>query len=151
MRSSGLGGGSDAARTDSPWRVLGRHQVGAIVATLTDFAVMVTAVQALSWSPVEGTLAGATAGGVTNFALGRRWIFRGGSGALGGQAARYVMVSIASAGLNALGEHIAHDRAHVQYVVARALVAVAVSFAWNFPMQRSFVFRAAARSRARST
>jgi hypothetical protein len=30
---------------------------------------------------------------------------------------------------------------HVQYVVARTLVSIAVSLIWNFPMQRRFVFR----------
>jgi hypothetical protein len=29
----------------------------------------------------------------------------------------------------------------VPYLLARAIVAVAVSFGWNFPLQRYFVFR----------
>ena len=43
--------------------------------------------------------------------------------------------------VNALGEWLVHDRLGVQYLLSRALVAVVVSLAWNFPLQRHFVFR----------
>jgi len=87
------------------------------------------------------TALGASAGGVTNFLLGRRWIFRAHESAAGPQALRYALVSAASAGWNALGEWLVHDRLGVQYLLARALVAFVVSLAWNFPLQRHFVFR----------
>jgi putative flippase GtrA len=60
--------------------------------------------------------------------------------------ARYAIVSAASAVWNAAGEWLFHDRLGVEYVVARVIVAVIVSFTWNFPMQRYFVFRAATSS-----
>lgn len=123
------------------WRTLGRHQAGAIAATLVDFATMILCVEVAGASPVAGTAVGATAGAVLNFTLGRAWIFRRQSGHLAGQAVRYALVSAASAAWNSLGEYALHDRVHLQYVLARALVAIAVSVAWNFPMQRQFVFR----------
>jgi putative flippase GtrA len=130
-----------ATGSAAAWRTLGRHQVGATAATVVDFGAMIFFVQAMGLAPVPATAIGAALGGITNFLLGRTWIFRQHSGHVAGQAARYAMVSGAGAGWNALGEHLAHDRAHVQYVVARAMVAVAVSLLWNFPMQREFVFR----------
>ena len=39
-----------------------------------------------------------------------------------------------------LGEHLLAERLHVQYVLARFGVALAVSVLWNFPLQRAFVF-----------
>ena len=83
-------------------------------------------------------------GAVTYFLLGRAWIFRRQSGHWAAQAARYALVSAASAGLNTLGEHLVHDVARLQYLLARGLVALVVSLVWNFPMQRRFVFREAA-------
>jgi putative flippase GtrA len=130
-----------AARTTVAWRTLGRHQLGSLIATLVDFGTMIACVEVLAISPVGGTAVGAALGGVTNFALGRTWIFREQSGRLGGQAVRYALVSAASACLNALGEHLVHDRGHVQYITARALVSIFVSLLWNYPMQREFVFR----------
>jgi putative flippase GtrA len=123
------------------WRTLGRHQVGSLVATAVDFGTMILCVEALGVSAVAGTALGATLGGVTNFSLGRTWIFRNHSGRLGGQALRYAVVSAAGAGWNALGEHLVHDRAHIQYILARALVSIVVSLLWNYPMQREFVFK----------
>jgi putative flippase GtrA len=104
---------------------------------------MVLCVEMVALSPVVGTGVGASLGAITNFCLGRAWIFQRNTGHPATQAARYALASAAGAGWNALGEHLANDLAHVQYVLARALVAVVVSLFWNFPMQRRFVFREA--------
>jgi putative flippase GtrA len=92
-------------------------------------------------SPVWATGVGATAGGVTNFVLGRRWIFRATAGRASAQALRYALVSFVGMLLNMLGEYIAFSRFGIQYVVARVLVSLAVSLLWNFPLHRAFVFR----------
>jgi putative flippase GtrA len=117
-----------------------RHQAGAVVATVIDFAIMSALVELLGASAVLGTVVGAATGGVTNFLLGRRWIFRAGTGAATDQATRYVAVSVTSLFLNAAGEYLLADRLGLQFQLARAIVAVVVSVAWNFPMHRYFVF-----------
>jgi putative flippase GtrA len=129
------------SRLSPTLRTFARHQVGALVATGVDFGVMVALVEGFEVSPVAATAVGASAGALTNFTLGRTWIFGSRSGSVPGQAMRYALVSAASAAWNALGEHIVHDIAHVRYVLARALVALAVGLLWNFPMHRHFVFR----------
>jgi putative flippase GtrA len=132
---------SAGGRGEGLWSTLARHQLGAVVATAVDFATMIALVERLGLSPVAGTAVGASLGALTNFALGRAWVFPRHSGHWAGQAGRYAVVSAASAGWNALGEHLVHDVARVQYVVARVFVSIAVSLLWNFPMQRRFVFR----------
>jgi CDP-diacylglycerol--glycerol-3-phosphate 3-phosphatidyltransferase len=137
---------ADAIRSEGRGRrrtlpLLARHQLGSLAATVVDFTTMTLLVELGAANPVQATFAGATVGAMTNFLLGRRWIFRASHQAPGPQAIRYAIVSATSAGLNALGEHIAHDDLGVQYVVARAIVAVTVSHVWNLPMQRFFVFR----------
>jgi putative flippase GtrA len=119
---------------------LGRHQAGSVVATVVDFSTMTALVELAHVPPVGATVFGAIAGGVTNFVLGRRWIFRAHERDLAPQALRYAMVSAASAGFNAFGEQIVYGFLGLQYIVARALVAIVVSLAWNYPMQRSYVF-----------
>src|ERR1019366_4190342 len=116
------------------WSTLGRHQLGAGVA-------MVALVERFGLSPVAGTVVGASLGAITNFVLGRVWVFPRHSGHWAAQGSRYAVVAGASAGWNALGEHLVHDVAGMQYVLARVLVAIGVSLLWNFPMQRRFVFR----------
>jgi len=108
---------------------------------VVDFAVMIALVERFGLSPVTGTVVGASLGAITNFFFGRVWVFPRHSGHWGAQGSRYAVVAAASAGWNALGEHVVHDVAGVQYVLARVLVAIGVSLLWNFPMQRRFVFR----------
>lgn len=130
-------------RSRSLLSYLGRHQIASFISTAVDFGTMVLAVELLHFSPVAGTIAGASCGAVTNFQLGRHFTFAAHHEHVGHQALRYALVSGASAGLNALGEYALHDVLGVQYFGARAVVAVAVSLFWNFPLQRYFVFRAA--------
>ncbi len=101
---------------------------------------MAVVVSGLGQSPVLGTVCGASCGAVTNFYLGRRWIFGAEKQGKRGQLARYLLVSATSLGFNAGGEWLLAVRLGLGYVIARAAVAVAVSLLWNYPMQRHFVF-----------
>jgi putative flippase GtrA len=123
------------------WWTLLRHQLGAIAATTVDFTSMIVLVERFGLSPVAGTAIGASLGAITNFVLGRVWIFRLHSGHWAAQAVRYAIVAATSASLNTIGEHLVHDIVGVQYVLARVFVSIGVSLLWNFPMQRRFVFR----------
>ncbi len=123
------------------WQFLGRHQLAALTATAVDFSTMIAVVNGAGLSSVVGTALGAGLGAITNFTLGRYWTFEAGQRPPAGQVLRYAFVSGISLGLNALGEYFVNVVLHVQYVVARMMVAALVSWLWNFPMQRHFVFR----------
>jgi putative flippase GtrA len=129
----------------------GRHQVGSLVATAVDFGTMTLLVSGLGVPPALATAVGATLGGVTNFLLGRFWIFAADKDPAAGQAGRYLFVSGASLGLNVGGEYVLHDLLGIQYLLARVLIAIAVSVLWNFPVQRAFVYRQALSHGPRST
>jgi len=123
-------------------RLLGRHQAASLIATVLDFAAMVTSVELGRVSPVVGTAIGATCGAVVNFLINRHWTFDAAHRGLTPQAMRYVLVSGVSLGLQVLGEWLVNGVAGAHYVVARVIVAVITSLLWNFPMQRHYVFRA---------
>jgi hypothetical protein len=120
-----------------------RHQLSSLSATLIDFSVMIASVRWLLWTPVAGTVAGATCGAIANFSLHRHWTFRDHASHPLGQVLRYAAVSCVSLGLNALGEWLLAMVAGVPYVGARLLVAALVGALWNFPMHRYVVFPAA--------
>ena len=101
---------------------------------------MIGLVEFLRFSPVMGTVVGAAAGGVTSFILGRHYTYRSRSDRVSGQALRYSLVSGASLGLNALGEHLILTLLASHYVLGRILVATTVNNAWNYPLQRGYVF-----------
>ena len=121
-------------------RLLSQHQLCALLATGLDYCVMIACVSLFGLSPVTGTVLGALLGAVTNFMLGRRWVFDARDGDVGGQALRYAMVSTVSLACNASAEWLL-VRAGLQYIGARLLASITIGVGWNFPMHRHFVFR----------
>jgi putative flippase GtrA len=117
-----------------------RHNIVSVVATGADFATMIGLVELFRFSPVMGTVVGAAAGGVTSFVLGRHYTYRSRTDPVSGQALRYSLVSGASLGLNALGEHFILAIFASHYILGRILVATTVNNAWNYPMHRGYVF-----------
>jgi putative flippase GtrA len=117
-----------------------RHHLASIAATVADYGLMVGCVQLLHMRPVPATVIGALAGGVTNFTLGRVFTYRTQETAVMSQTWRYALVSGASLAWNAVGVHLLCDILGMQYVVARVITSLIVSNAWNYPLQRFFVF-----------
>lgn len=120
--------------------LLVRHQVGAAVATGIDFASMILWVECGLGSSVSGTAIGATAGALSNFALGRKWIFHSDAARVRRQLARYALVAVGSLGLNTFGQRLLMGAAGWPYPLTRAIVAVLVGVLWNYPLHRWFVF-----------
>lgn len=126
-------------------RLLGKHQLAALAATAVDFSVMIALVELAGLSPPLATIAAAASGGVTNFSIGRTWAFRGvHTGSMGGQAARYAVVSLGGALLNAGVLAAMLAVAVIPYVLARLVVSYSVSLAYTYPMHTRVVFRAQA-------
>ena len=102
---------------------------------------MIALVAGLKLAPGLGAMSGAAVGGTINFMLGRHWIFRRQDDPASNQALRYAGVSIVSLILNGAGEHLLASVWHVQFVLARVVVALLVALLWNYPVQRHFVFK----------
>lgn len=117
-----------------------RHHLASIAATVADYGLMVACVQLLHMRPVPATVLGALAGGVTNFTLGRVFTYKTLETGVMTQTWRYALVSGASLGWNAAGMHLFCNILNMQYIVARVITSVVVSNAWNYPLQRFFVF-----------
>ncbi len=124
-------------------RLLGRHQLAAAFATLVDFAMMVALVELAHVLPPTATLISATAGGVANFVVGRLWAFRDRHrGSMLSQGARYALVCVGGAFVNASLLGALLGLVSWPYVIARAVVSLFVSLAYTYPMHTRFVFRA---------
>lgn len=123
--------------------LLGRHQLASLLSTVLDFGAMALLVQLAFVPPSIAAVAGASLGALVNFQLGRHYTFRARGSPAGPQALRYAQVSAVGALLNGGGELALHDGLGAPYLPARLVVALAVSLAWNLPMQRHFVFRTA--------
>jgi putative flippase GtrA len=116
-----------------------RHRIGALVATAVDFAVMIALVEVLHLGAGKATAAGAFCGAITNFSIGRNWIFGRARGRATEQAIRYALVSAGGLLLNTGGESLLVGLG-VGYVTARVIVATAISNLWHYPAHKFFVF-----------
>lgn len=119
---------------------LRRSQVASLAATIVDFASLIFWVEIAQLWYVAATAAGAFAGAVVNFVLGRRWSFKAEDGGIRGQAVRYAAVSIVSLVLNSLGVYLLTEYAGIHYAISRVVTAVSVGVLFNFPLHRCFVF-----------
>ena len=115
-----------------------RNAMAALTATAVDF-VLFSALVRLGCSPPVATLLGAALGGVVNFTMNRVWTFDA-SGSNRTMARRYVMVSAASAALNASMVAallwIPQQQVTICWLVARGLIFLG----WNYPLHRDYVF-----------
>lgn len=105
------------------------------------------------FSPAFATAIGAICGGVVNCIINYRFTFHAVGVDWRAVIVKYIMVWAASAALNTYGtdgmyylisdwnwlEDIGFKR-DGYYAVARIFIAIAVSWFWNFPMQRYFVY-----------
>ena len=132
---------SSAPAGQSSGVVFGKHQLSSVLATTVDYCMMIILVSIAGLSPVLGTIFGAASGATANFTLGRHFTFRATHDHAHGQAFRYLLVSAASLGFNALGEHLFAVVLGLQYVVARLIIGTLVGCIWNYPMHRYFVFK----------
>ncbi|TPV93625.1 MAG: CDP-alcohol phosphatidyltransferase [Myxococcales bacterium FL481] len=118
---------------------LARNVVAAAVATVVDFAVFSLLWTRVGIEPGWATAGGCLVGAVVNFTINRSWVFGSRSGAAK-QGLRYAFVSSTSAALNAGGVTILLLVPSASAQVAWLAVRGAVYLAWNFPLQRDYVF-----------
>jgi putative flippase GtrA len=120
----------------------------AVISTVVDYSVMISAVEFVGIGPVPATPIAAFAGAVTNFTLNRNFTYQAAQNPIGGQLWRFVLVSGCSLGWNTLGEFLLLKIPHLHYVVARVIASTIVSNVWNYPLLRFFVFSDRRSSRA---
>lgn len=119
-----------------------KAQCSASVATVADFALTIVLAKLCHMWYADATLLGAIFGGIVNCSINYRWVFH----ALGMKkkyvALRYLLVWIGSIALNTYGTYALTEASGMNFVLSKAIVAVAVAVIWNYQMQRVFVFHA---------
>lgn len=125
--------------------LLARHQIAALLATAVDFTTMFLLVEAAGLSPPSATIVSAMVGAFTNFTVSRVWAYRNRHDERPfAQAARYALVALGGATLNASLLAIVLSATDVPYGLARAAVALGVSVLYTYPLHTRVVFKVAA-------
>jgi putative flippase GtrA len=125
-----------------------RSNLVSLFTTTLDFATLLTLAGVLGVEYVLATWIGTVVGSTTNFLINKRWTFRAGNGAYPRQLGRFALVQAGASALHTGGVWALTGLAHLHYALSKAVVALVVYLAWNYPLNRCFVFRGPRRASA---
>jgi putative flippase GtrA len=117
-----------------------RAQASSLISTLIDFSTTFVCNHFFYLWYVYSNFAGTIAGGVTNFLLGRTWVFHARDKKANSQAIRYVLVWVGNLLLNNGGVFVSVHYLGLDKYIAKVIVSLIVGFGYNYFMQKKFVF-----------
>ena len=118
-----------------------KAQVASAAGTAIDFLTTIVCVEYFHSWYLLATALGNAAGGITNFYLGRHFVFNESRQRARPQGIRYFIVWLSSMLLNAAGVYVFTQLLHTNYLYSKVLVSLVVGIGFNYFMQLHFVFR----------
>ena len=121
-----------------------RIVIASTAATLADAVTLLSLVRGAHLGAGAAAVLGCLAGGAVNFTLTRRWVFgvEDARSAVRQVVLYGVFVVLGGAVLVGGLVHLAVQRSGAPLLLARALAAVVVLAAWNYPLSSLLIFRA---------
>lgn len=119
-------------------RFLSATAVG-LLATAVDVVVLTLLIQ-LGIAVVVAAFTASIAGAVVGFVANKYWTFRDPQPVSLRQLATYAAVALVTALFTATVMHLACDRGHLPYLLAKLVSASLVFACWTYPAQRRLVF-----------
>jgi putative flippase GtrA len=118
-----------------------KAQAASLVATMVDFSITIILVELFRCWYLAASVTGTICGGIANFMLGRRWVFRATEKGIPLQAIKYLLVWAGNLVLVSGGVYIATSYGGLNYVLSKILVSIVVGSTYNYLMQKRFVFK----------
>jgi putative flippase GtrA len=118
-----------------------KAQLASLIASIVEYWCTIIAVEIFGIWYVWASAIGTMIGGVTNFSLGRNWVFRNKEKTRQVQLLRYTMVWTGYLVLTTFGVFLLTHYAHVNYIISKATVSLLMAISYNYPLQKKFVFR----------
>ena len=118
-----------------------KAQAASFVSSMVDYGSTIFLVELLRFWYVAGSSTGTILGGIANFSLGRRWVFRGGERERHIQLLRYALVWTGYLFLMTTGVFLLTHFGHFNYIISKTSLSLFLAVAYNYPLQKRFVFR----------
>ncbi|MEO5889530.1 MAG: GtrA family protein [Ferruginibacter sp.] len=119
-----------------------KANAASLIASFCDYLVTIIFKQFLHVDAVIASILGTIFGGVINFLIGRHWVFKSPNSApFLHQGRRYLITWSGNLILNALGVYLLVKQAGVNYIIAKVATSLTVAFAYNYPMQKNYVYK----------
>ena len=122
-----------------------RAQVAAFLGGITDYGLMILLTEVFQLHFTFSILISGTVGAIINFSINRFWVFKNQSGYsshINSQLFKFALVVLGSISLKAFGTLIFQKVFQIDYRIGRLITDLFVSYGFNYPLIKNWVFRA---------
>jgi putative flippase GtrA len=117
-----------------------KAQASSLIASLFDFLTTIVCKEFFYLYYVIASFIGTFVGGVTNFALGRVWVFQRKEKKVPMQIVKYLLVWNGNLLLTTGGVFVVTHYIGLSYIISKAIVSLFVGTFYNYFLQKKFVF-----------
>ena len=118
-----------------------KAQIASLLASIIDYWCTVIGVELIGIWYVWASAIGTMIGGITNFSLGRNWVFRRREKARRSQMLKYLIVWTGYLLLTTSGVFLLTHYTRLNYVISKVMVSLVMAVSYNYPLQKKYVFR----------
>ena len=118
----------------------GRSLLTSLLTTALDFGTLLGLTELGGVNYVLATWIGTVVGSLANFTINKVWAFAARDAPAVPALGRFVLVQAGASGLHTVGVWALTRFGRLPYPGSKAVVAAAVYLAWNYPLNRWFVF-----------
>ena len=118
-----------------------KANISSLSASFCDYLITILLVKFLNADTMLGVIAGTIFGGLINFLIGRYWVFKAHNGIIGLQGKKYLLAWTGNLILNVSGLYLLIKLFKVQYMVAKITTLLFVALAYNYHIQKKYVFK----------
>ncbi|RQP13044.1 GtrA family protein [Parapedobacter defluvii] len=121
--------------------IFAKAQASAFMGGTIDYLTMLFATEVLGIHYTSSIAIGGVVGALANFLINRYWTFQAHRYPMGHQLVRFCLMVMASILLKTLFTYLVTDLLYIDYWISRLCVELIVSWGFNFPLQKRWVFR----------
>jgi putative flippase GtrA len=108
--------------------------------TALDFGTLMGLTELARVNYVASTWIGTVVGSLSNFGINKAWAFSAREAPLAPTFSRFVIVQLGASALQTAGVWFLTRFGRLPYPVSKVVMAATVYLAWNYPLNRKFVF-----------
>jgi putative flippase GtrA len=118
-----------------------KAQISAFIGGLVDYFSMIFFTEVVGIFYTNSIVISGLIGAVVNFSINRNWTFQTKNSNLKWQLTKFSVVVLGSIFFKSTGTYLLTNYLEIDYKITRILVDAIVSFGYNYPVQRFWVFK----------